>query len=90
MKLNSVILADDSESCDIAELFVMMKNSTIQLLEQYTVAHEDIVSVNNTYLSDSITKQIFQKMSLVNSEPFCASGMVMVRRTVSELLMKMW
>lgn len=71
MKLNSVILADDSESCDIAELFVMMRNSTIQLLEQYTVAHEDIVSVNNTYLSDSITKQnLSEKMSLVNSEPF--------------------
>ena len=71
MKLNSVILADDSESCDIAELFVMMKNSTIQLLEQYTVAHKDIVSVNNTYLSDSITKQnLSEKMSLVNSEPF--------------------
>ena len=71
MKLNSVILADDSESCDIAELFVMVKNSTIQLLEQYTVAHEDIVSVNNTYLSDSITKQnLSEKMSLVNSEPF--------------------
>ena len=71
MKFNSVILADDSESCDIAELFVMMKNSTIQLLEQYTVAHEDIVSVNNTYLSDSITKQnLSEKMSLVNSEPF--------------------
>ena len=71
MKFNSVILADDSESCDIAELFVMMKNSTIQLLEQYTVAHEDIVSVNSTYLSDSITKQnLSEKMSLVNSEPF--------------------
>lgn len=71
MKLNSVILADDSESCDIAELFVMMKLSTIQLLEQYTVAHEDIVSVNNTYLSDSITKQnLSERMSLVNSEPF--------------------
>lgn len=71
MKLNSVILADDSESCDIAELFVMMKNSTIQLLEQYIVAHEDIVSVNNTYLSDSITKQnLSEKVSLVNSEPF--------------------
>lgn len=71
MKLNSVILADDSESCDIAELFVMMKNSTIQLLEQYTVAHEDIVSENNTYLSDSITKQnLSEKMLLVNSNPF--------------------
>lgn len=71
MKLNSVILADDSESCDIADLFVMMKNSTIQLLEQYTVAHEDIVSENNTYLSDSITKQnLSEKMLLVNSKPF--------------------
>lgn len=71
MKLHSVILADDSESCDIAELFVMIKNSTIQLLEQYTVAHEDIVSENNTYLSDSITKlNLSEKMLLVNSKPF--------------------
>lgn len=71
MKLNSVILADDTESCDIAELFAMMKLFTIQLLEQYTVAHEDIVSVNNTYLSDSITKQnLSEKMLLLNNEPF--------------------
>lgn len=71
MKLHSVILADDSESCDIAELFVMIKNSTIQLLEQYTVAHEDIVSENNTYLSDSITKlNLSEKMLLVNSKSF--------------------
>ena len=42
MKLNSVILADDSESCDIANLFVMMKDSTAQILEQYATSHEDI------------------------------------------------
>ena len=71
MKLNSVILADDSESCDIANLFVMMKDSTIQLLEQYTTSHEDIEVENHTYMSDTITKQnLSEKMSLVNSDSF--------------------
>lgn len=71
MKLNSVILADDSESCDIANLFVMMKDSTVQLLEQYASSHEDIDAENHIYLSGSITKQnLSEKMSLVNSENF--------------------
>jgi len=71
MKLNSVILADDSESCDIANLFVMMKNSTIQMLEQYAISHEDIEVKNHTYMSDTITKQnLSEKMSLVNSDSF--------------------
>ena len=71
MRLNSVILADDSESCDIADLFVMMKNSTVQLLEQYSTSHEDFATENYTYLSDTITKQnLSEKMSLVNSDSF--------------------
>lgn len=71
MKLNSVILADDSESCDIANLFVMMKDSTIQRLEQYETSHEDIETENYTYLSDTITKQsLSEKMSLVNGDSF--------------------
>lgn len=71
MKLNSVILADDSESCDIADLFVMMKDSTVQLLEQYATSHEDIEVDNHTYMSDATTKQnLSEKMSLVNSDSF--------------------
>lgn len=71
MRLNTVILADDSESCDIADLFVMMKNSTVQLLEQYSTTHEDIATENYTYLSDTITKQnLSEKLSLVNRDSF--------------------
>lgn len=71
MKLNSVILADNSESCDIANLFVMMKDSTIQILEQYATSHKDIDTGNYIFLSDTITKQnLSEKMSLVNSDSF--------------------
>ena len=71
MKLKSVILADDADSCDIANLFVMMKDSTIQLLEQYATSHEGIDSENHIYLSDTVTKQnLSEKMSLVNSDSF--------------------
>ena len=71
MKLNSVILADDSELCDIANLFVMMKDSTTQILEQYATSHEDIDAENQIYLSDTVTKQnLSEKMSLVNSDSF--------------------
>ena len=71
MKLKSVILADDSESCDIASLFVMLKSSTIQLLKQYATSHDNIESENYTYLSDTISKQsLSEKMSLVNRDSF--------------------
>lgn len=71
MKLNSIIFADDSESCDIAILFVMMKDATTQLLEQYATSHEDIEVDNHTYMSDVTTKQsLSEKMSLVNSDSF--------------------
>ena len=70
MNLNSVILADNSASCDIADLFVMLKNSTEQLLEQFASSHEIEMS-SNTYLSDSITKQtLSEKMALVNNDHF--------------------
>ena len=48
-----------------------MKNSTVQLLEQYSTSHEDFATENYTYLSDTITKQnLSEKMSLVNSDSF--------------------
>ena len=71
MKLNSVILADDSESCDIADLFVQLKNSTALLLEQYDASHDDTDVETKVYLSDSITKQnLSEKMALVNYDGF--------------------
>lgn len=71
MIFRSVIFVDDSESCDIANLFVMMKDSTVQLLEQYATSHENIGAENHIYLSDTVTKQnLSEKMSLVNSDSF--------------------
>ena len=71
MKLKSVILADDSGSCDIADLFVMLKNSTTRLLEEYAASHEDIEVEDEAYLSDTITKQgLSEKLALVNSDSF--------------------
>lgn len=72
MKLNSVILADDTESCDdIANLFVMMKDYTVQKVEQYVKSHEGIDAEYHIYLSDTVTKQnLSERMSLVNSDSF--------------------
>ena len=71
MKLKSVILADDSESCDIADFFVMLKNSTTRLLEEYAASHEDIEVEDKAYLSDTITKQdLSEKLAMVNSDSF--------------------
>ena len=54
MKLRSVIIADNSESCDIGDLFVQLKNSTILLLEQHNLSHDDTDVETKVYLSDSI------------------------------------
>ena len=71
MKLRSVIIADNSESCDIADLFVQLKNSTILLLEQHNLTHDDTDVETKVYLSDSISKQdISEKMALVNNDGF--------------------
>ncbi len=71
MKLNSVILADDSELNGVSSLFVMLEDSTFQLLEQYATTHDDVEVNNNAYLSDSISKQgLSEIMSLVNSDSF--------------------
>lgn len=71
MKLNSVILADDSESCDIADFCVLLKNSTIQILEQHVCSDGNIELNNKVCLADSITKQnLSDELSLVNSDNF--------------------
>lgn len=68
MKLNTVILADDSASCDIADLCVLLKEHTIQYLEEFTCSNSSVESEKYIYLSDSISKQnVSEKMSLINS-----------------------
>lgn len=69
MRLNSVVLVDDSAE-DIGELCVMMKNSTTRLLDGY--ASKEFVELHNTAcLSDSISKaNLADKLSLINNAPF--------------------
>lgn len=69
MKLNTVILADDSASCDIADLCVLLKERTIQQLEEFTLSNNSVETEKFIYLSDSISKQnVSEKMSLINSD----------------------
>lgn len=71
MKLKSVIIADNSESCDIADLFVQLKNSTTLLLEQHNASHNDTDVETKVYLSDSISRQnVSEMMALVNNDGF--------------------
>ncbi len=69
MRLNSVVLADDSAE-DIGELCVMMKDSTTRLLAGY--ASKEFFELHNTEcLSDSISKtNLADKLSPINNTPF--------------------
>ena len=70
MKLNAIVIADDAAE-DIGELCVLMKSSTIQLLEQFGQANDDIKINNTTYCCDGINKHnLSEKISLVNSKNF--------------------
>ena len=42
MKLNTVILADDSASCNIADLCVLLKEHTVQQLEEFTLSNSSV------------------------------------------------
>jgi hypothetical protein len=71
MKLNSVILADDSESCNISELCVLLKDSTKQLLNYFCSSHDSIDLTGYEYLSGSVDKHnISDKMAIVNNGSF--------------------
>lgn len=71
MKLNSIIIADDSDSCDISDLCVQLKNSTSLLLEMYISSHPSIELQNNEYMSNSITKQsVGEIMASINDRSF--------------------
>lgn len=70
MKLNSVILADNSESCDIADLCVLLKNSTVQLLEHFSCCSDWNLDYR-ICLSDSTTRSnLSDKLSDVNCNNF--------------------
>ncbi len=70
MRLNTVIIADDSAECDIRDLCIMLKDNTIQLLQQYQTAQA--VDVNNAVLSsDAISKNnISEQLSQINNNHF--------------------
>ena len=70
MRLNTVIIADDSAECDIRDLCIMLKDNTIQLLQQYQTAQA--VDVNNAVLSsDAISKNnISELLSQINNNHF--------------------
>lgn len=71
MKLNSVILADDSESCNISELCVLLKDSTKQLLNDFCSSHDSIDLTCYEYLSGSVDKHnISDKMAILNNGSF--------------------
>ena len=71
MKLNSIIIADDSDSCDISDLCVQLKNHTSQLLELFFSSQPSIELHNREYMSNSITKQsVGEIMASVNDRSF--------------------
>lgn len=71
MKLNSVIIADDSESCNISELCVLLKDSTKQLLNDFRLSQENMDLACYEYLSGLVNKHnISDKMAIVNNGGF--------------------
>lgn len=71
MKLNTVIIADDSAECNIRDLCVSLKDATVQLLEQYQNAHANI-TVDNVILSSDIvsTNNLAEQLSTINLNNF--------------------
>lgn len=70
MNLNSVVLADDVAE-NIGELCVMLKNTTIQLLEEFERTRDDVMVYNSAYCHDTVNRQnLSEKLALVNSKNF--------------------
>ena len=70
MRLNTVIIADDSADCNISELCVGLKDSTIHLLNQYQASHNDVAVQNLVLLSDISKEHISDRLSQVNQNNF--------------------
>lgn len=71
MRLNTVIIADDSAECNIRDLCILLKDATVQLLEQYQEAHANI-TVDNVILSSDVvsTNILAEKLSTINLNNF--------------------
>lgn len=71
MRLNTVIIADDSAECSIRDLCVMLRDSTSQLLEQYQQTHANTMVDNVTLSSDVVTtNNLSEKLSTINQSNF--------------------
>lgn len=69
MKLNTIFLVD--ELTNISTLFVMLKDSTCSLLDNFGQSKSDIKIYNNFFSSESINKyNLSEKMSSVNDNNF--------------------
>lgn len=67
MKLNSVILADDTDY----ELFVLLKDATSHSLDNFANSCGDVELLSSIYMSDTITKHnLSEKMVVVNNNVF--------------------
>ena len=71
MKLNTIVLVDESEMTDISTLFIVLKNSTCSLLDGFEQSKSDIQVDNNILSSELINKyNLSDKMSSVNDNNF--------------------
>lgn len=71
MTLNSIIIADDSAGCNIADLCVSLKDSTLQLLNQYAISHPGVGLNSRECLSAHVTKQnLSEHLCQINSNNF--------------------
>ena len=70
MRLNTVIIADDSAECSIRDLCVLLKNNTVQLLQQYQATQR--IDVNNVILSSGVVTKnnISENLSEINNANF--------------------
>lgn len=70
MRLNTVIIADDSAECNIRDLCVLLKNNTVQLLQQYQATQK--IDVNNVILSSGVVTKnnISENLSEINNANF--------------------
>lgn len=71
MTLHSVIIADDSATCNIAGLCVLLKENTSRSLSQYKASHPEVELSSSECLSADVTKHnLSEHLARVNSENF--------------------
>lgn len=71
MRLNTVIIADDSAECDIRDLCVMLRDTASQLIEQYQKAHPNVKVDNVSLSSDAVTtNNLAEELSTINLNNF--------------------